>query len=405
MINNYENFLNESMKRELKKLLHNITSYFGSDDDIEKLEGDLIRLITDYKKRILIGEIKKIDNQFIEGLKHEFNKDVVEQLNLDTFFRSINNLMVKGKDKKLDKYFDDYISSIPERLKILYNASKDIDLNDDPNDVDTEGVYYDPYLDSQEFKEWRKVVSTAPRFRIKRKRFEIEKVNLQIELLKMREWLSKNGKKLVICLDGRDSAGKGSFIRTATENMHPDYFRINTFGIPTEEEKNNWFERYKRVLPNKEQIAFYDRSWYNRAIVEPVMGFCTKEQYEKFMQEVLPFEYELMNRGFYLIKFWFSITDKTQELRFKLRQTSPINYWKYSPTDAKALEKWDEYTYYKEEMFKKCSNEKSPFVIVDSNDKRVAKLNALRYILNQIPYDNKKTSILDVYPEVVCPLI
>lgn len=401
-MNNYTDFMNESLKKEFKKLLHNITSYFGSEDDMEKLEADLIRLLTNYKNKILKGEIKKIDKDFIEGLKHEINKDVVEQLNIDTFFRGINNLT--GKNKKIEIYFQNYIETIPTRLKTLYNEKRDIDIAD-PHDVDTEDVYYDPYLDNKEFDEWRKVVATAPRFRMKRRRFELEKNLLHIELLKMRDWLAANDKKLVIVLEGRDAAGKGSFIKTATENLHPKYFRINTFDVPSDYEKIHWYDRYERVLPIKEQIAFYDRSWYNRAVVEPVMGYCTTAQYEKFMKDVLPFEYALIDKGFYLIKLWFSITDKTQEIRFRLRQTSPTKYWKFSPNDAKAMEKWDAFTAYKEEMFRETSTEKSPWVIVDSNDKRFAKLNAMRYILNQIPYDNKKEDILHVYPEIVYPLI
>jgi len=397
----YDNFLNESLRKEFKKLLHNIKSYFNSEDDIEKLEADLIRLLNNYKNKILKGEIK-IDNKFFIDINKEVDSEIVELLNIDTFFRGINNLKLKGKDRKIEKYFNDYLTTIPKRLKTLYNAEQNINMKDD---VDTEDIYYDEYLDDQEFAEWRKVVSTAPRFRIKRRRFEIEKASLQIELLKTRDWLYKNNKKLIIVLEGRDAAGKGSFIRTATENLHPSYFKVNTFGVPTPEEKENWFERYEKVLPTTEQIAFYDRSWYNRAVVEPVMGYCTVDQYNKFMEDVLPFEYDLIDNGYYIIKLWFSITDKTQELRFKLRQASPIKYWKYSPNDAKAIEKWDAYTAYKEEMFRKTSTDKSPWVVVDSNDKRVAKLNALRYIFNQIPYENKKMEILNVYPEVVYPLI
>jgi len=401
MIESYDNFMNESLRKDIKKLFNNIKSYFKSEDDMERLESKLIDILTTYKEKIQSGEIKKIDNAFIQELQNEVDKDVMELLNVDTFFRGINNLKLKGKEKKLDQYFNEYISTIPKRLKTLYNAEQDVDVAD----VDTEDVYYDPYIEDKEFSEWRKVVSTAPRFRVKRRRFELEKASLQIELLKMRDYLAANNKKLVVLLSGRDAAGKGSFIRTATENLHPAYFRVNTFGIPTAEEKENWFKRYVDVLPTTQQIAFYDRNWYNRAEVEPVMGYCTQEQYEKFMKEVLPFEYDLIDKGYYLIKFWFSITDKTQELRFKLRQTSPVKYWKFSPNDAKSVEKWDAFTAYKEEMFRKTSTEKSPWVIVDSNDKRVAKLNAIRYILNQIPYDNKKTEVLSVYPEVVYPLI
>lgn len=407
MIDNYEDFINEGnkgLKGEFTKLLHNIKSYFGNQDNIEKLEADLIRILTAYKIKILKGEIKKIDRALIQEIESAVDKKVVEELNIDTFFRGINNLMLKGKEKKIEIYFDDYIATIPKRLKTMYNQEQDIDISD-PHDVDTEDIYYDPYLSGKEFDEWRKVVAEAPRFRMRRRRFEIEKAQLHIELLKMRDWLDKNGKKLIVVLEGRDAASKGSFIKSSTENLHPAYYRVNTFGIPTDEEKNNWFKRYTDVLPTTQQIAFYDRSWYNRAVVEPVMGYCTTEQYENFMKEVLPFEYNLIDGGYYLIKFWFSITDSTQKIRFKLRQTSPLKYWKFSPNDAKAMEKWDAYTKYKEEMFRMTSTEKSPWVVVDANDKRFAKLNAMRYILNQIPYENKKEEILQVFPEIVCPII
>jgi polyphosphate kinase 2 len=401
MINKYDKFMNESLRKDLTKLLHNIKSYFGNEDSIEKLEADLIRLLTTYKNKILKGEIRKIDKPFLQEIENAVDKEVIENLNIDTFFRGINNLMLKGKEKKIEAYFNDYISTIPNRLRTMYNEEQDIDIRD----IDTEDVYYDPYLSGKEFDEWRKVVAEAPKFRMKRRRFEIEKSALHIELLKMRDWLTQNNKKLIVVLEGRDAAGKGSFIRTATENLHPAYFKINTFGVPTDEEKKNWFERYERVLPKTEQIAFYDRSWYNRAVVEPVMGYCSPEQYEEFMKKVLPFEYKLIDNGYYLVKFWFSITDTTQEIRFKLRQTSPLKYWKFSPNDAKAMEKWDAFSAYKEEMFRKTSTEKSPWIIVDSNDKRFAKLNAMRYILNQIPYENKKEEILEVYPEIVYPVI
>ena len=392
---NHNDFLNEKLKDNFKKLFNDVNSKSVSEKDMKNLELKLIDILNLYKAKIIKGEIKSIDANFITDIQKHIDKDVMEKLNVDTFFRGINNL--KGKEKKIEKYFNDYISSIHKRLNLLFNVDQDIDISD----VDTDDVYYDPYITDDEFSEWRKVISTAPRFRINRKRFEIEKSLLQVELLKMINYLKANDKKLIVVLEGRDAASKGSFIKTAVENLHPSYFKVNTFDIPTEEQKNNWFKRYEKVLPANGQIAFYDRSWYNRAIVEPVMGYCTPEQYEKFMNAVVPFEEQLIKDGDYLIKFWFSITDKTQELRFKLRKTSPIKYWKFSPNDEKSVEKWDEYTAYKEEMFKKTSTEKSPWIIVDSNDKRLAKLNGLRYILSQIPYDNKKTEILEVYPEVV----
>jgi len=396
---NHNEFLNEKIKNDFKSLFKNIKSYFNSDDDIKMLEMKLTDILNSYRIKILRGDIKSIDNEFILNLQKDIDENVMEKLNVDTFFRGINNL--KGKEKKIEKYFNDYILSIPKRLKMLFNSEQDVDITD----VDTDDIYYDPYISNDEFSEWRKIVSTAPKFRINRKRFELEKSLLQIELLKMIDYLKLNNKKLIVLLEGRDAASKGSFIKTATESLHPSYFKINTFDIPTENDKKNWFERYIKVLPSNGQIAFYDRSWYNRAVVEPVMNYCTEDQYKKFMVDVIPFEEKLINDGYYLIKFWFSITNKTQQLRFKMRKASPIKYWKFSPNDAKSAEKWNEYTAYKEEMFLKTSTEKSPWVIVDSNDKRMAKLNGLRYILNQIPYDNKKTEVLEVYPEIVYPIL
>jgi hypothetical protein len=251
MVNNYDDFLNEGVSQKLKKLINNIRSYFDSEDDIEHLETELKGVLNKYKERLLKGDIKKIDDTIFDEIKQDFNRKLIEDLNLDTFFRGINNILLKKKEKKIEKYFDDYIHSIPTRLKTMYNAEKDIDITD----VDTEDVYYDPYIEDEEFKEWRKVVATAPRFRVKRRRFEMEKSSIHIEMLKMRDWLATNNKKLVILTDGRDAAVKGSFIRSATENLHPSYFRVNTFGIPTEYEKEHWFERYEKVLPTTEQIA------------------------------------------------------------------------------------------------------------------------------------------------------
>ena len=393
--------MTEKLNKDIKKLLKNFRHHMNSDDGIEYLESNLRYFLNSYKEKFLSGEIKKIDDNFIKSIKKDVDKEIIESFNIDTFFRGIKNILLKKKEKKLEKYFDDYISTIPKRVHQFYNSIEQPDITD----VDSEDIYFDPFIELQEFEEWRKILSTVPQFRVKRKRFEIEKVTLQMELLKMREWLEKNNKKLIIVLEGRDTAGKGSFIRTATENLHPSYFKINTFGIPTNYEKNHWFKRYEKVLPQSEQIAFYDRSWYNRAVVEPVMGYCTQKEYEDFMNKVLPFEYKLIDNNYFIIKFWFSITKETQSLRFKLRKSSPIKYWKYTENDSKVIDKWEMFTKFKEEMFNQTSTEKSPWIVVDSNDKRVAKLNALKYILTQIPYNNKKKEVLSVYPEIVYPIL
>ena len=177
---------------------------------------------------------------------------------------------------------------------------------------------------------------------------------------------------------------------------------METFGIPTDYDKDNWFDRYAKVLPKSGEIVFFDRSYYNRAVVEPAMGYCTKEQYEKFMSEVNKYEEDLINDGVTIFKFWFSITKEKQLQRFDMRKASLIKYWKYSPNDENSLNKWDVLTMFKEKMFEETSTDLSPWIVVDSNDKRSAQLNSIRTVLNKIPYsDNKNKKLLKVYLEVV----
>lgn len=172
-------------------------------------------------------------------------------------------------------------------------------------------------------------------------------------------------------------------------------------GVPTAEERKNWFERYRsEIEPGK--IIFFDRSWYNRGIVEPVMGYSSYEEYESFMAQVKEFEKDLVSSGNYLIKFWLSVTKETQARRFKMRQTSPLAYWKFSPNDARAQEKWEEYTRYKNRVLKLTSTAYAPWVVVDSNDKRISGLNAMRYVLNEVPYEGKDETVIgSTYPEAV----
>jgi polyphosphate kinase 2 (PPK2 family) len=183
--------------------------------------------------------------------------------------------------------------------------------------------------------------------------------------------------------------------------LNPKYFRVVALGVPTEEEKNDWFGRYEKHLPKPGEIVFFDRSWYNRAVVEPAMGYCTEEQYMDFIENVADWEEDLIKRGLTLIKFWFSITKEKQQLRFQLRQTSPLKYWKFSPNDAKVIDKWDIITKYKNQMFNKTSTRLSPWIIINSNDKKIGRLNAMRYALSAIDYDDKNPEMSEYYPEVV----
>lgn len=220
--------------------------------------------------------------------------------------------------------------------------------------------------------------------------YEEELESLQIELLKLQNWVYENKKRVMIIFEGRDAAGKGGTIKRFIHHMNPRRFRVVALQKPTEIEAGQfYFQRYFPHLPNPGEMVFFDRSWYNRAIVEPVFKFCTKEQYEKFINEVPRIENSLVEDGIVLIKFWLSISKETQKERFEERMESPLKYWKISPIDEKAQEFWDEITHYKNEMLNRTHTELAPWIIVDSNDKKKARLESIRYVLSQMPYDDK----------------
>ena len=230
--------------------------------------------------------------------------------------------------------------------------------------------------------------------------YEEELTKLQIELIKMQNWIYENKKRLMIIFEGRDAAGKGGAIKRFTMHLNPRKYRVVALPAPTEVEKGQfYFQRYFAQLPNPGEIAFFDRSWYNRAIVEPVYGFCTQEQYEKFMKEVPEIEHALIDDGIILIKFWFSISKETQKKRFEERMRNPLKQWKLSPVDKKAQELWDKITHYKEEMFSRTHTSYSPWIIVNSNNKKLARLESIRYVLSQIPYEGKDEAKVSLHPD------
>ena len=204
--------------------------------------------------------------------------------------------------------------------------------------------------------------------------------------------------------EGRDSAGKGSTIKKFTENMNPRFYKIIALGIPTPDERANWWKRYEDQI-EKGKVNLFDRSWYNRGLVEPVMGYGTPEEYEDFMENVQGFEESLVKDGDYLFKLWFSIDKETQAQRFEFRQKSPLKYWKYSKNDEKMQEVWDSFTEYKEKLFDKTSTVNHPWAVLDSNDKKISGLNAIRYILQNIPYEGRNEELLDKeFPEAMSVL-
>ena len=213
---------------------------------------------------------------------------------------------------------------------------------------------------------------------------------LQAELVNLQKWVTKNKKRVCIIFEGRDASGKGGSIRRMTEHLNPRARRVVALSKPTEVEQGQWyFRRYIKEMPNPGELVFFDRSWYNRAVVEPVMGFCTKEQYNKFMIHVPEFENMLYEDGILLIKFWFSVTKEEQLKRFESRLASPLKRWKFSPVDQEGQNKWDIYTHYKDQMFANTHTAFSPWIIIKTNNKKEARLESLRYLLSRFEYEGK----------------
>jgi polyphosphate kinase 2 len=234
----------------------------------------------------------------------------------------------------------------------------------------------------------------------KRLFYEEELRNLQIELVKLQQWISKNKMRVAIIFEGRDAAGKGGNIRRFTEHLNPRAMNVVALTKPTEIERGQWyFRRYIKEMPNTGEIVFFDRSWYNRAVVEPVMGFCTETQYQNFMVQVSEFEHMMYEDGMVLIKFWFSISKEEQLARFNARIATPLKRWKFSPVDKKSQELWDQYTHYKEQMYSRTHTSYSPWITVKANDKKLARLESIRYVLSQFNYEGKENASTILFPD------
>jgi len=233
-----------------------------------------------------------------------------------------------------------------------------------------------------------------------RLRYEAELAKLQIELVKLQRSVQLEGRRVAILFEGRDAAGKGGAIRRFIEHLNPRTARVVALPKPSEVERSQWyFQRYVAALPNAGEICFFDRSWYNRAVVEPVMGFCSRRQYQLFMQQVPEFEHMLYEDGIELIKFWFSISKDEQARRFDERHENPLKQWKISPVDDRAQEHWDNYTRYKEEMFSRTHTTFSPWIIVRANSKKRARIESMRYVLSQLRYDGKEKPCIPIHPD------
>ena len=223
-----------------------------------------------------------------------------------------------------------------------------------------------------------------------RRNYEKQKYRLQVELLKLQAWVKETGQRVVILFEGRDAAGKGGAIKRFMEHLNPRGARVVALEKPTDQERGEWyFQRYVKHLPTRGEIVLMDRSWYNRAGVERVMGFCTPAEYDEFMRQAPEFERHLVRSGMHLIKFWFSVSRKEQRRRFKEREVHPLKQWKLSPIDMASLDKWDEYTRAKEAMFFHTDTADAPWTVIKSDCKKRARLNAMRYVLHKLPYTNR----------------
>ena len=228
------------------------------------------------------------------------------------------------------------------------------------------------------------------KYKMLRRDYEEQKFVLQTELLKLQAWVKESRQRVVILFEGRDAAGKGGAIKRVMEHLNPRGARVIALEKPSEVERGQWyFQRYVQHLPTAGEMVLCDRSWYNRSGVERVMGFCTPAEYEEFLRQVPEFERNLVRSGIHLIKFWFSVSREEQRRRFKERQVHPLKQWKLSPIDMASLDKWDEYTRAKEAMFFHTDTADSPWTVVKSDDKKRARLNAMRYILHSLPYTGK----------------
>ena len=380
MLKKFSNFINEEL---------NIQDM--DDNSLKTLKDNLLFRLGEYRTYILNNIVYNFDTNKIEykefnqidiktiirELTNEFTEEVIQDLNIESFLRKLNQLLELKKrntKRKVRESFDDYYKSIEVRVDQIHQSGK---ADNQFDQFEGEGSI------------------------LNRKQYESEKYQLQIELLKLQEWVKENGERVAIVFEGRDAAGKGSTIKRFVEYLDPKGFRVVALGVPTDEEKDNWLERYEKHLPEPGEIVFFDRSWYNRGVVEPAMGYCTEEQYRDFMDKVLKWEEKQIRSGLKLIKFWFSITQDKQIKRFELRQSSPLKYWKFSPNDAKVLDKWEIIGNFKRQMFQQTSSRLSPWVIINSNDKKIGRLNAIRYALSEINYEDKNKELCKYYPEVV----
>lgn len=294
-----------------------------------------------------------------------------------------------GKKKRAAKVKDEIVEvedlrAYIDRLRQEGYSVLEDEHGSDPDLVDATGSAVETWREDYPYDD-----------RMGREEYDHTKYQLQIELLKFQNWTLENGLRHLILFEGRDAAGKGGTIKRFVEHLNPRYCRTVALAKPSDREDGQWyFQRYVRHLPTAGEMVLFDRSWYNRAGVERVMRFCSDEQYERFMTQAPALEQMLRNDGISITKFWFSVTQSEQRTRFAIRQIDPVRQWKLSPMDLESLDKWEGYTAAKEEMFRRTDTDESPWITIKSNDKKRARINAMRYFLGQFEYTNKDHEIV-----------
>ena len=259
---------------------------------------------------------------------------------------------------------------------------------------------FDEIKSAQDLEDFLKIKGAHFKIPDPEKDYEYQLKKLQVELVKLQSWVIKNQKRVIVIFEGRDTSGKGGAIKRFTEHLNPRAMRVIAMPKPTELEKKQWyFRKYIQELPEAGEIVFFDRSWYNRAVVEPVMEFCSPAEYDRFMRQVSEFEHMLFEDGISLVKLWYSITKEEQAKRFGSRLEDPLKRWKFSPIDKEGQRLWDQYTKYKELMFSKTHTDFSPWIIVKTNDKRTARLESMRYVLSQFDYEGKEDAKANLLPD------
>lgn len=323
-----------------------------------------------YSNKFTKKDLDKLESE-VNNLKDKMDPKVFEKSGLGQFEKLKDfNTQNEENNIKIKKIFNEIQDDILNNIKSVISFCKS-ELKKHPNWEIIHGLYnVQSEIDNDNFKK--------------------EKYHLQIEFLKLQEWVKKDNKKILITLDGRDAAGKGGIIEKISENLDKKYCRVESFGIPDEEEHKNWFKRYKDKLPKEGEIVFFDRSWYTRAYVEAPMGYCNEKEYSSFMDDVMVFEDDLQKDGIDLVKVWLSVDQDTQKYRFDLRKANPLKYWKFSKNDEKILNKWDDFTSYINKMLKKCNKRNNPWIVTESNDDRKSTIDVMKSILKKFNYPDKK---------------